>query len=1078
MAKNNPIIFVVLLVLLVGGGLFLYSKGYFEKFSTFAVTHTQGYQFVQNSNDPTSKYSEILQGGIFTCQYDECIVSGNIALEKASDINSVVFRYSGNYKSIIYVDTNLDGVLEQWNYNTVQQSRLPSDKLDIKTPQGYDIYRDGSSLLIRYTNISSFSTYSFYKYTGSSASTQSTIPSGSCPNTYETCISQTSIFKGEFNFCPTPNYPCCNDAFVTSPSANTFDTKSCNPLEDGLYKLIKGQSLTFTPSYIDGTPILGKNIFVQNYDGSCIQAKSTGTACSPDQSKCIQCPIGYIFYSGSTYCSTLDSVSSNRYITGTCKKSTGCVTPYSYYQKCDGNQTIGASTCGKFSTETRCSSGQKCFLDNGQLGVGLGNCKCANDVCTITSNGIPDRIKETDYSYRECIKNSLGCYEWSETKFCDTINGKQMIFDETLGKCVCNTDNACSSPLATECLNINSYRQCKQYTVGGNTCYYWGEENGCAGTELTCQGSSCQCPFPSMCSVGQVKCLSTTTYQKCQKDVNNPLTTCYEFRGSYPTGANYICENNKLNPLSEIACEIGGILCPTNKVCSNGQCICQTTGDYCYTGAPSSCVSKSLSRSCVGDSAGCFIWKNTTCQTGQECINGACLAVGCAYNPDYACSTAKDKNNAIIESCSANSCVCTSDSHTATISDLGKTRCEGSSIYQANEFIGKTSCYRWELKQSCINDEVCVNNGYISECKILTGIFNIASKPSYAINEVLKNITVQLINPDNQLPRINAIKIEGLLYSGTNATGLKAIATTPAQEITNNEGEAVLDFVYASATPATITLKVSTKDLPNNFETFIPLEIKKTIQIVLSCPVSSFIERDITCTYSIKDATTGTPITDSSNIIEVKDGAGEVLTFTNPVGQIKFKTSIIGSVTISMTSTKDGFITGTAQTITGAQPLAGDFKMLVNNKDYYSYVSGYTSSGDIIETGLHSLDFEVLESGLPMEVLNVDMKITTPSGQDVPLTFSAVSSNKYRASYNFQQPGQTYHLSGTIYPKDRSKADLAVGFALTTKGTGGVVGGTGDTCTGSWAECNLSLIIIIISVFIAIIIIVVVFRRK
>lgn len=557
--------YALLFVVLVIGVLFLAQQGIIS-LPGFAVFPSTGAQFIPDSSNPSSEFSNITSSSRYTCDADECIVSGSMEVSKPLGVTKYACICSSTTCS----------VQTSGGTNTFDNKFTSADTL-------YD-----TSSCLNSNNLKQ------------------------CPNHCNEVTSQK--YEATFNFCPSvnPNFAYCTGSLnlVSSSEVKTYFTEET--------KLIRGESIEFAPKYSDNSAVVNKFIRIKKFDLSCLPAIEDGNACSSEQFFCSptgstsQCPTGYEKVTGlRSYNTPTGSVNSNcPVITGEwCAQRVGTLSrtcsdgakineyknfiapsggiEYNKYKKCESSVQISQSTCNAFGTQIyTADTGKVCIVDStGQTGLGVGKLQCPTSPCSIG-----ERQKISTSSYQEC--KAVGtCEGWSSTIDCPS----GLIFDEnagTQGQCVIPPENVCN-PQEAECVG-NLIRSCQFVNIGGVTGYVWSNEaTQCLG-ELKCSQSpstfdaSCSCTGVSEAKVNpqtNVKCLTPTTYLVYSKD---PLNTnsCFSYRDTTPAdGINGVpvgqyeqCTNNQVVQRTDVGCAYGDqqFLCSTQKDTNNilyEQCI-------------------------------------------------------------------------------------------------------------------------------------------------------------------------------------------------------------------------------------------------------------------------------------------------------------------------------------------------------------------------------------------------------------------------------------------------------------------------------------------------------------------------
>jgi len=549
-----------------------------------------GCDFIKNTNEPTSSYTETLNSGIFTCDTERCIVSGSMKLSNPTATPKVVFRSQGDYDSntFIAIDTDGDGILESYKRTSTSGGTGYSGiVLPFKSPEGYTLtyisYR--KEVWVYY---SGFKSYGFRLQYGADLSST---PKYSCQE-IEVCDVVPS-YEAKFNFCPSNDvfFPYCQgdkNSVTSTEVGRTFYTEE--------KEILKGERISFDPKYDSGESVAEKFIRIKKYDCSCLPAVEDGTACSSNQVKCKPdttiCPNNYVFKS-STYCYFLDGSSSrprttiNNICTDNGGKYAHCerpTNPNNVYQKCDGTQPINQATCGAFTSSLySCPTGQQCYVTaTGKTGEGIGGCRCSDDKCILGQ-----KIKgNSPTTYQECI--TIGdCVSWSSERTC----ASGLVFDILSSDCVCSPTTSCV-PQSSECVG-DLIRNCIVQNLGDKICYNWDSSAKQCPGNLKCDslGTSdkddvCSCKNIETCNSGEIKCTSLTEYDICSKDPND-INSCLTFRDLGNTvGEFQQCINNQITQREDIGCAFGtsSSVCSTKKdingvlieQCINNQCVSPT----------------------------------------------------------------------------------------------------------------------------------------------------------------------------------------------------------------------------------------------------------------------------------------------------------------------------------------------------------------------------------------------------------------------------------------------------------------------------------------------------------------------
>lgn len=1053
--------FIIFLILIVGG---YFSFRYLVPQISLPGT---GCQFINNPN--LNGYTEVINSNYYQCNSSECIVSGCVKMDNPVGSVSVKFRWGvskniqGEYNYATYDFGN--GLVPLCRSATGGSSVHPSEGL--RTPEGWIITKNDYKLNAIYVWImrggNDYLAYSqrdcspSFPLSSADVSLSSTPLNGCLGN--EVCGSSQG-FSGKYNFCPSnnPTYTYC------SGSANSFVGQSpqtfCFPDD---IKLIRGESVNFNPKDANNQDLLNRYIQVKNYDCSCTPAIASGSACSSDQIKCkpsLTCPAGYNLYSGTDYCgSSSDSDLRYRNTNNVCRTSPtssickNLVTTYNTYVKCDGTQTINQATCGAFGTGSNsCPTGQSCYVDStGATTEGVGHCKCPTSTCFIGQ-----KKKTGDYTYDECV--AIGtCMGWS-SRTCLLDKGVQTVFDDVSKKCILPSGIQCSVG-NSKCVSgdPSKINKCQFVSIGDASGYIYLTPESCLGVtqcnDKAGENDVCDCSTVDKCTAGDIKCLSTSSYSICKKDILDLAGSCLDYRDNIKVGETQKCEGDTIQARSDIGCEYNtpGKTCSLNldtnnikfETCTNN--VCTATQDQ-YTASESDYV-PIIKNKCIGSN----VYKATK-YTGN---------FGEYYRWDKSQTCSELNSGGITFGCTNGACSANSNSYSATLADYSpviKTKCIGMDVYIATKHTGNfADYYTWEKKETCGGNDICSNG----KCTPTYKNVGIIGQNQFAINQNIENITIDVLSSAADASKsIIAQLCEGSECTSSNE--LKRINT-----FFSSNGKAILDFDYSYPRSGTLTIKVTVGD-PNgiNYQTSKQITILKTIIIKPVCtPLQAYVGRDVTCTWDIKDIDTGSLIS-AIPTVTIKQGT-RAITGT-PVGSngIKFTPDTVGSVEFKVSASKEGYISDTQIINIDVQELSRTQTLLLDNVDFFTY----SEAG--ITVGTKQLELKLSESGVPINVQTISAKIITPSAQEVPITFNKVSTGDYKVIYNFQQPGQVYILKGEVIFTDLTKENLPFEYRINTASS------ATEDITGQFNILLWGSIIGIIFLVIGIIVIIIVKRRK
>lgn len=919
-------------------------------------------QQVKNSADPTSTYTKVLKSSSYSCEYNECIVSGTMKVDKLITQNWVVFRTTTNSYTGGSIDVEIDGSWTKWNQRTNQGGiGCSGTALGFKSPEGFEvrIYRGSTSDRV---TVCVPGNNRMYDPAGGA-----TTPRTVMDLSKETTVDRTG-YLATYNFCPStdPDFAYCKG------TKNTVTQKGDYATEERL--IMKGDSVQFLPKNGDNSDITERYIRVRGGDCACISAVSTGTACTSSQLKCLGniCPTGKTLVSGQVRCGTFqtNTIKTNQCVSGDTGTYVGGIKVYgscqdfspNLYSKCDGNQTVDSSQCGAFSsTQYTCPSPQICLVSaTGQVGTGVGNCKCPADQCYISPE--PQRQKISETSYQECETKSGGCLGWSSTRSCPT----GLVFNDAIKACVLNPINSCEVGEA-ECQGTQGTKDikyCEFVSVSGLTGFQWqSTPTQCSGEEVcNNQGTNiaddrCSCELIDECSIGQIKCVDSRSYLECGK--TSTQNSCLKYRSPAKTVASSEeCFNNQIRQRDDI---------------------------------------------------------------------------GCAFNtPGYDCSTLKDAHNIFLESCDQanNFCKATTDQYSATSAQLLNTRCSGNVVQKVTKYADTNKTfYRWETKTDAVNsvvgtctgDFVCVAmSSTQASCEPKFENINIFSKSEYGVGETIEGISLEVI-ANIQDKRVSVELLEAGVPVGNR------VSTQ-----VNAEGKTVtpLSFGYASPRTGTLTIHVRAGDpagVGEHFDEYKNISIKKSLNLDLNCPFQAYKDRETVCSWTVKDSETGLVVPSFIPTIKITQGGVEITNYDTKGSNslVAFKATIISDVVISISASSVGYLSDTEQVTLPVTETTIAPTFNFDGQDFFSVSKN-------IEVGSHQLAFEVLESGVPLKISNINAFVNTPSGATESVAFIKETEGKWKGTYNFKQAGQTYTMFGQILPQELAKLPIDFRYQIVT----------------------------------------------
>ena len=213
-----------------------------------------------------------------------------------------------------------------------------------------------------------------------------------------------------------------------------------------------------------------------------------------------------------------------------------------------------------------------------------------------------------------------------------------------------------------------------------------------------------------------------------------------------------------------------------------------------------------------------------------------------------------------------------------------------------------------------------------------------------------------------------------------------------------------------------------------NFEVNRTIQFKKTLNLLLSCPLEGFINRAITCSWKVRDSDqTDTLVTGYKQIVTITQGSRTISPTGLAEGEVTFSTDITGSVDVEVTASEQTYLTGIEKSKIELVHPTNTQTLLIDSTDFFDITGG-------IQSGIHQLVMSVEKGGSSIPIDSIDAVIINPAGLETPLTFTKVDSNTLKTQFNFLQQGTSYTYRGTIFFEDPTEDSLGFEYAIVTAG--------------------------------------------
>lgn len=685
---------------------------------------------------------------------------------------------------------------------------------------------------------------------------------------------------------------------------------------------------------------------------------------------------------------------------------------------CNGNQVLQCSidqlTCTEKSPSPlvkTCSSPTTCS----QLTTAKADCVCPTNQCNAD-------ICIGGNSVQKCLTDANGC-KYLDTSATGTTNcalsGKVCKTDTYVGSCQC--DNQCNPTDLKSCASGTSYYSCDANQYG---CYLRTEKNcdKAFGTTLKgCSGAGvCSCPTST-----------ETTNQKC---FGSSQYRIYSIKAgdNCPTWGTPIDCNAAGKPIEKVCDMLTGFCgCPptTSGVKIND---IQCAGTYTYKiyqvpygyecpkwSDPISCPSAygTELQKCESNQCKCpsldgkqpgYTKRCVTTEAGTGYQIFDYYSNNCPeWGPTMACSSTEICDE------TTKSCKCV-----ASQFSIGDKKCDGDFTYKIFDRVGN-DCPDWSTNAyTCPNGNMCVEpTAGKAQCVTPYQDIVIMTKDAYAINNPI-NLTVKVTKTFGNIkdvPVTARLKENGLEITGSREQGF-----------TKTDGTLDITFDYIPQRSGTLTVEVTVGEGITLKVVEKEIKVLGALIIKLNCPVSGFINRDVVCTWKVEDSYSHN-LLDANPQVNIMQGGSQIFDYTSQGKTgVTFRTMKVGLVNVEITVGKEGYISDSADLSVDIQDLTRKVDFKIDNNLLSSYSNGIT-------TGTHKLALEITESEVFIDIQSIEAKITTPSGQYVPIYFSKDNKGVYASNdYNFEQAQQTYDLSGKINFIDVNTPSLPFQYKITT----------------------------------------------
>lgn len=286
---------------------------------------------------------------------------------------------------------------------------------------------------------------------------------------------------------------------------------------------------------------------------------------------------------------------------------------------------------------------------------------------------------------------------------------------------------------------------------------------------------------------------------------------------------------------------------------------------------------------------------------------------------------------------------------------------------------------------------------------------------AYGISENIGNISIQVISASTTLTSTKVDIVPQIYKQGINNTPIKTLSKIT----TGSDGKAMLDFKTNFPTTGKYYIYLKITDTAANITVYEQknFSVMNNLKLLLNCPVKTlYVGDNVECTMTVKECTGTSGLsasckertTDLEFDVNVKDADGKDIPAPISGLALSFKPTSPTSVTISakVSSTKDDLLPSQQETTLQIQDSTTQTILKIAGLPY-------EDARNDVNTGIQTISISSKDGSSAAPVAKISGVITTPSGQDVDITFTKKSDGTYEGSYNFEQPGNTYKFKST-----------------------------------------------------------------
>jgi hypothetical protein len=415
-----------------------------------------------------------------------------------------------------------------------------------------------------------------------------------------------------------------------------------------------------------------------------------------------------------------------------------------------------------------------------------------------------------------------------------------------------------------------------------------------------------------------------------------------------------------------------------------------------------------------------------------------------------------------------------------TCNNIGISKCYNSTHYSICKrfLLGGTNYSLWDvpIPLLCTNNMVCDDSSGNPTClSVINNRISLTCVDSnncnYGLNVKGGNIQkfdgIKLLSNIINLPNTR-VKLTACLIGGS-CNSITGYTDSEGQLITNCSTAPCLQ--ESSQSSGTYLINAFIPDY-NYYTNNLTVKVQHSLKIHLSCPATVETGKSVSCSWTVEDLDNSnsanlfdasqlklSQLSVSQNGINIPSTPGNNIVYFTPNQE--------GNVSTTVRIDADGYNgdSETANFISSSNfvnPIVAVYTPIVNtttttntNTAWLSIDNTQFVSGKSYSTGLHEIEVNINNSNIQ----SINAQVQTPSGQNIPLTFTQ-NGNSWTSSYDFQQPGLTYIISGSVSYINPSIPNTVINYNIVT--ASGLIDNPGSYITvGIYIGIGLFVLIVI-----------------